>query len=346
MSELAALALDLDSSRCRLVESGSALALKPNTLNEAGIEYRRFLMLCRASPELAMPSDLVLAEMMAAHAADRAGFDAACRLIAERPVQIGPPLDEQGRTLFQAAYERAFLRPLHPLWAARDHTALGHCSPSEITPEGPRLRLACLGSRTSKPANAADGWMVLRDLWEPNLVDAVAAEAAAMRGSALLQDDAEYSVNAHGYLTSSRLQWYAYPGRLLRDLHESPDLLSFLRETTGLPLLPTRAAYVYYEPEGHIGLHTDIAQCSVTLFMPLHPADPPPLRVRPDLMGAAPERLLHAARHGGTKPSGVPVSYMKGTSVLIFGSRLPHGRPRVTAPMTLAALCYDRLLPQ
>ncbi|WP_433472177.1 hypothetical protein ACQPZP_25175 [Spirillospora sp. CA-142024] len=114
----AAAELDLDSVRRRLIASGSELALKPNTVNEAELEYRRFLILCGIEPELAMPSDLILADILKAHARDRAMFEADCLHVARHMARVGPPWGEVELSRFRSLYEHTFDRPLHFLWTA------------------------------------------------------------------------------------------------------------------------------------------------------------------------------------------------------------------------------------
>ncbi|MCP9955467.1 hypothetical protein [Actinomadura madurae] len=339
----AAAELNLDRVRRRLIASGSALALKANTVNEAELEYRRFLILCGIDADLAMPSDLILADILKAHACDRTAFEVDCLHVARRIARLGPPLGEAELTRFESLYENTFDRRLHFLWSAHARSDLGHCSPSEISSAPSPIRLPTRNEDHNGPRCAETGWTTIHGLWEPGLVDSLESEAAALKGTAIPQKTDEYTVNHHRYLTSPRLQRYAYPGQLLKNLHESPDLVSSLRRITNLPLFPTRAAYVYYDRGGHIGLHTDIAQCAATLFLPLDPARPPPLYVRPDLMTAGPVELLSAARENGRIPRGQAIAYTRGVGILILGSRLPHCRPPASVPITLATLCFDSI---
>ena len=150
-----------------------------------------------------------------------------------------------------------------------------------------------------------------------------------------------YSVSRKGRLDSPRRHRTGESGPRLRELHEGRPLGDFLSEAVGAAMFPTRAAYLYYRPGDHVGLHTDVDVCELTLVVNVE-GDTGPLVLHPDLRGVTGDslRALSEATNG-FPAGGLPQPLPHGGALALLGSSVPHHRPPVTTPSTIATLCYS-----
>jgi hypothetical protein len=169
------------------------------------------------------------------------------------------------------------------------------------------------------------------------------AEATAHAGLARERVVREPRIGPDGRLVSPSAHSVALGGDALSAIHEDAAVLRFLRELTGRRLFPTRATYLYYPRDGFLGIHTDIATCSVSLLVALS-TDVDDLVVHPELVGASGTALMKlAGDQTGTAP-GVGVPFPCRGWIVLLGADLPHRRPRTARPSWVASLCYDALL--
>lgn len=169
-------------------------------------------------------------------------------------------------------------------------------------------------------------------------------EAATMEESSEWRSTDRFGIDRDGQVSSPSRSASSPPGTSLHELHERPALVRQLRSMTGWILYPTRSSYLFYRPGDFLGIHTDVAACKLTLITVVvgHAG---PLVVYPDLVDASPESLLELARAThGAPPGGQTVEVPTLGFLAIAGTRVPHRRPTVSAPATVATLCYERLL--
>jgi SAM-dependent methyltransferase len=192
-----------------------------------------------------------------------------------------------------------------------------------------------------------NGFIVLRNVLEPtSLVPALRREALSQRSSATESKWSGYALSDdRTYVSGGMCFTSAQPGPVLTRLHRSPQLQSLVRAVTGSHRISAcdNLAYMYYEESSFINVHTDVAECEVTVLTSTI-GQAPPLVAYPRLRGMTPEQLLAVARRAGGCPRGgtslrVPV----GGLLILDGRRLPHRRPVVAAgqgPFGIAALCF------
>ena len=135
-------------------------------------------------------------------------------------------------------------------------------------------------------------------------------------------------------------------GHMLHVLHADQRLLATLRALTGRMLFPSGAAYLYYRPGDHTGLHTDPQECDVIVLARVA-GSLGPLVMHPELKQLGSDELVDVARASGGQPDGgAPIHYPDTGGVVMLGRNVPHRRP-VCGPDewgVVATLCYRVLL--
>ncbi|GAA3070574.1 hypothetical protein GCM10020000_63880 [Streptomyces olivoverticillatus] len=135
----------------------------------------------------------------------------------------------------------------------------------------------------------------------------------------------------------------AASGPLLAQVHLA--LTGTARALTGRLLVPTFAAYGYYEGDDEVFLHIDTEQCDLTLLTTAFGAVGP-LHLHPGLVGATMERLGQLESDPEwDRTAGTRISYPPTGVTALDGHVLPHHRPGRPAPgvQAVAALCYRAL---
>ncbi|MFI9204581.1 hypothetical protein [Streptomyces sp. NPDC053048] len=207
-------------------------------------------------------------------------------------------------------------------------------------PGTPPLRRTTV-TRAEQRAFAARGHVGLAGLWDRDLAQAIAAEGRRRHAGA--------EIPRRGPRTpvpARRLPRRATPaasGPLLARVHLS--LVGAARALTGRLLVPTFAAYGYYEGDDEVFLHIDTEQCDLTLLTVAF-GDVGPLHVHPHLIGAGMERLGELEGDPAwDRDGGIRVTYPDSGVTALNGHVLPHHRPRrpVAGLSAVAALCYRSL---
>ncbi|MEV4438818.1 hypothetical protein AB0K09_07310 [Streptomyces sp. NPDC049577] len=196
-------------------------------------------------------------------------------------------------------------------------------------------------TRAEQRAFTAQGYVGLPGLWDERLADALAAEARARRPHAKVPARGPRTPLADGRRPGPGIP--AAGGPLLARVHLA--LVGAARELTGRLLVPTFAAYGYYEGDDRVLLHVDTEQCDLTLLTAAYGAVTP-LHLHPDLVGSTMERLGRLEDDPSwDRAGGIPVSYPRTGVTALNGHVVPHHRPRDPAPgsSAVAALCYRAL---
>ncbi len=190
-------------------------------------------------------------------------------------------------------------------------------------------------------AFAAHGHAALPGLWDRALAEGLAAEGRARRAHAEVPRRGPRTP-----VTARRTAPRATPaatGPLLARVHLS--LTGLARALTGRLLVPTFAAYGYYEDDDEVLLHVDTEHCDLTLLTTAF-GEVGPLHVHPGLIGSTTERIGELAGDPSwDRAGGVRVTYPALGVTALSGHVLPHHRPgRATpVPSAVAALCYRSL---
>jgi hypothetical protein len=220
-----------------------------------------------------------------------------------------------------------------------DHVVASRAAGMPADPTGRRAPATVDVAPELRQYGAASAADLLAAVW----MQAVRAEAIARQPRARRTVRAAYEVYAGGTSVRSPSRYHvATGGSVLRALHADPSLRRTLRELTGSTMTPTRSAYLYYRPGDHMGLHTDVPDCRLTVLVPTI-GTPAPLTVFPTLAGTPPRALGRWSRHyGGLLPGGRPVGLPAAGFLLLYGHLLPHQRERVAdGPVVgVASLCF------
>lgn len=176
-----------------------------------------------------------------------------------------------------------------------------------------------------------------------DLAGALEVEGAALSATAVDRVFDESRVRDDGGVVSRSDHRVANSGTVLQAWHESGPL----RQLAGLLLeneaFPTRSSYIYYPPGGHVGLHTDVQPCRLTLLVPLT-SGMEPLVVHPGLRSVPAGELVRIARESDGFPGGgLTVPYARGKMLALLGTELPHHRLPTGSTCSLATLCFDSL---
>jgi hypothetical protein len=182
------------------------------------------------------------------------------------------------------------------------------------------------------------GFVALHDLWSDEVATAMSAEAARVRA-----DAAPPAGGPFRRVAPSRpgdQPPLIARGPLLDQLHL--DLVGLTRRLTGQVLVPTFAAYYFYEGDDEVRLHLDTADCDLTMISEvLGPLGP--LHLHPELAGLTPQQLtVREAHPAWNRESGTPVQHPRRGVTAFRGRQLPHHRPGRELPGlgAIAALHY------
>ena len=177
----------------------------------------------------------------------------------------------------------------------------------------------------------------------PRMLETLRTESRDLRAAAAAVETREYELHADGQDFRSPVRFHtSEQGQALRVVHESRDLCELANDIAATHMRPSKAAYLFYETDDHIGLHTDLPACELVLLVALESAAPP-LVVHPELRFLAPEELAEVAKRAEGAPSGgVRIPLDASTVVALFGGGLPHQTRPVRAGMrsVVATFCY------
>ncbi|MGO2747368.1 hypothetical protein, partial [Microbacterium sp.] len=113
-----------------------------------------------------------------------------------------------------------------------------------------------------------DGVFLMDPLRDDDVFDLRREAVHAARAS--MPDSVEVYVGARpdgSFGTPLRCR-YAQRGPVLERLHRDPDLLTQMREETGLnDLEPSRTSYMFYGSGDYLGIHRDSNACDYTLLI-------------------------------------------------------------------------------
>jgi SAM-dependent methyltransferase len=190
------------------------------------------------------------------------------------------------------------------------------------------------------------GFVVLRDVLQPQLVSRLQVESTRNQVNAQSSTWSRYAVSDDGTYVSGPMRFEsAGPGPWLTWLHRHPDLQRLVHHFTGDEELASNqnVAYMYYSKGSFIDVHTDVPECLITLLTAVA-GDVPPLIAYPRLRGLSPTELLGTIQLEGGRPNGgVAVPVPSGGLLAIDGRTLPHRRPVLRAGRAgIAALCFAR----
>ncbi|GHF40717.1 hypothetical protein GCM10010218_22650 [Streptomyces mashuensis] len=188
---------------------------------------------------------------------------------------------------------------------------------------------------------AAHGHVALPGLWGPGLARDLAAECRARHAAAgVPRGGPRTPVSAR---RAPRRATPAAGGPLLARIHL--ELTGPARALTGRLLVPTFAAYGYYEHDDEVFLHIDTELCELTLLTTAA-GRVGPLHLHPGLTGASMAELgALESDPAWDRAGGTPVTYPATGVTALDGRRLPHHRPgRPTGELSaVAAFCYRSL---
>ncbi|MFI1971100.1 hypothetical protein BLA24_29265 [Streptomyces cinnamoneus] len=209
-----------------------------------------------------------------------------------------------------------------------------------VIPSGALPRHAAV-TRAQYRSFAALGHVALPGLWDRALAGRLAAEARARHPFAEIpRSGPRTPVSAR---RTARRGTPAASGRLLARVHLS--LVGTARAVTGRLLVPTFAAYGYYEDDDEVFLHVDTELCDLTLLTTAF-GEVGPLHVHPGLIGSSMEQLgALESDPAWDRTSGTRVTYPATGVTALNGHVLPHHRPGRPVPggSAVAALCYRAL---
>ncbi|MEX2985163.1 hypothetical protein [Streptomyces sp. C36] len=210
-----------------------------------------------------------------------------------------------------------------------------------MTAAEPPLPLRATVTRAQQRAFADWGYVPLAGLWDRALAEAVAAEGRRRHAVAEVpRDGPRTPVPAR---RAPRRPTPTTSGPLLARVHLA--LVGAARALTGRLLVPTFAAYGYYEGDDEVFLHVDTEQCDLTLLTVAF-GEVGPLHVHPGLIGSTMERLGELEGDPGwDRTGGIRVTYPDTGVTALDGHVLPHHRPGRPRPglHAVAALCYRSL---
>jgi hypothetical protein len=185
----------------------------------------------------------------------------------------------------------------------------------------------------------ANGFARLHDLWDPGVSAALADEARAGRARAVLPA-AGPRTPLDDPAPRPAKQTPVATGELLTRLHFT--LVPVVRALSGRMLVPTFAAYGYYDEDDHVLLHVDTDQCEVTILIAAL-GEVGPLLLHPELRGTSMQDLgALECDPGWERASGTPLTYPCHGVAVLAGSAIPHHRPprRLDTVSAVGALCY------
>lgn len=190
-------------------------------------------------------------------------------------------------------------------------------------------------------AFVSKGHVQLGRLWTTAFGDALRDEALSRWPLAELPDGGPRTPVAESRVP--RRQTPVATGPLLTALHFS--MVSHVRALSARMLVPTFAAFGYYEVDDEVLLHVDTDDCEMTLLTTAL-GRVGPLRLHPDLTGVTLEELGRLEGDAAwDHETGIPVGYPDLGLMALSGHTIPHHRPsrEITGVNAVAALCYRSL---
>lgn len=189
-----------------------------------------------------------------------------------------------------------------------------------------------------------EGYLKLHGFLSAQRLQAIKAEADLLQHGSVSRGVQSIEVRRDGSFASpSRFSAHT-GGPELRKLHRDIDLLTKVREATGMDrLIPVRATYNYYAPGDFMGVHRDEIRATATLTFPLT-ENMPSTFYKGEGRNWDDDSLLDYVDKNGVLPeSGDEMSLEAGTLNMFDGYNLPHWRPPVSEPHILGNLIYFRL---
>ena len=187
----------------------------------------------------------------------------------------------------------------------------------------------------------SDGYVHLDQLWSPSFAEALTDEARTRFSAAAPPTGGPRTPVEPS--RKPRMQTLVATGPRLSSLHFA--LAGLARALSGRMLVPTFAAYGYYQVDDHVLLHLDSEECELTLLTaPLGSVGP--LHVHPDLRGMTLDELGNLENDPAwDRHSGIQVEYPRLGVTALQGRLLPHHRPGrlLTGLAAVTALCYRPL---
>lgn len=192
-----------------------------------------------------------------------------------------------------------------------------------------------------------NGWVLLSGVLDAERVKAVATEAHGQIGQASPYERDDVSRHRDGSFASPAHYSLLPAGPLLQQLAFDEQLLTALREATGIPhLVPRGGSVVVYHHGDFQGLHTDTAKATVTVGIALTERMPP-MWWAPSLRGATPDDLTQVVADKGFWPECAGFERLKhppgdGSVRAFAGNTIPHWRTPYSGeePGLLATLTY------
>ncbi len=178
------------------------------------------------------------------------------------------------------------------------------------------------------------------------LSEAISLSTVARLSEVLIPDgeDVRGGTPARCYLSAS--------GGPIQDAFYGAEwMLSFLRQVTGTPLIPTgeRGTYSYYaRPGDYLALHRDIVTCDLAVITCL--SDGPCIVGNSGILRLYPDRIFEplSAIRDNPNEGAVGVRLMPGQTIVLFGGIVPHMLLPVADQQRriVSVLCYRVPLPK
>lgn len=188
----------------------------------------------------------------------------------------------------------------------------------------------------------SEGVCVLEGLWSDSLGGALSLETEALVGSVSYQTRDGYEIISDGDFLGPFANGTG-SGPVLQALHRHPSVVAAVRTLTGRLLVPTSSAYLFYRPEDHTGLHTDLRKCELVLLTTVA-GNLGPLTLHPGLAGQGREKLVKLGLEtAGDPDGGIAMPSATCGATALRGRDLPHHRSRCRAKESgvVATLCYQ-----
>lgn len=148
---------------------------------------------------------------------------------------------------------------------------------------------------------------------------------------------------ARGFVTRGQLR--ATGAGVQQAFYHRRRTLRFVREVSGLPMVPTGASggYLYYaRPGDHVALHRDGEGCELVMLTCL--SDTPGLRSDGGVLYLYPERIFERAERIQATPDqgAVKLRLRPGQTIMLLGGFVAHALSPVSSGQTriVSSLCY------
>ena len=182
----------------------------------------------------------------------------------------------------------------------------------------------------------------LEELWGPEMSAALSREAAAGWASASVPTTGPRVPVSMERATGKMIP--VATGRLLEGLHHA--LAPLMRALSARCVVPSVAAYGYYDGDDTVVLHVDGEQTSDLVLLIGALGDVGPLHLHPELIGATTEELGRLESDPTwDRSGGETISYPAHGATAIRGNVVPHHRPGrcLDGVSAVAALHYRSL---